>query len=228
VTAHNSFAQLLPTFALAMIAVGLSAPAAMSSTAFVVSASVMLSTFFGMATLVYGLIALFTAFNSMLHYGTAKEAAPTLMIVIPILTTLGIMMLRQAHGLHGTFEVHTNAGETMVFLSRILSLQFLFLFLGMLVLIRQGYFKDFVLGDKLSPGSYALVCPGVAISVMLHFFINKGLVSAGIIEKFGTIYWIESAVAIGFQFAMVWLVFRLNGQHFTKVTDAKVNAVPAE
>lgn len=228
VTAHNSFAQMLPTFALAMVAVGLSAPAAMSSTAFVVSASVMLSTFFGTAALIYGLVALFTAFNSMLHYGTAKEAAPTLMIVIPILTTLGIMMLRQSHGLHGTFEVHTNAGETMVFLSRVLSVQFLFLFLGMLILGRQGYFKDFVLGDKLSPGSYALVCPGVAISVMLHFFINKGLVSAGIIEKFGTIYWIESAVAVGFQLAMVWLVFRLNGQHFGRVKDAGAQAVPAE
>ncbi|HCQ67006.1 MAG TPA: hypothetical protein DIU07_18495 [Rhodobacteraceae bacterium] len=228
VTAHNSFAQLLPTFALAMVAVGLAAPAAMSSTPFVVSAGVMLSTFFGMAAVIYGLIALFTAFNSMLHYGTAKEAAPTLMIVIPILTTLGIMMLRQSHGLHGTFEVHTNAGETMVFLSRMLSIQFLFLFLGMLILIRQGYFKDFVLGDKLSPGSYALVCPGVAISVMLHFFINTGLVSAGIIEKFGTIYWIESAVAIGFQLATVWLVFRLNGQHFAKVAEAPGDVVAAE
>lgn len=228
VTTHNSFAQLLPTFALAMVAVGLSSAAAMSSTAFVVSAGVMLSTFFGTAALVYGLVALFTAFNSMLHYGTAREAAPTLMIVIPILTTLGIMMLRQEHGLHGTFDVHTNAGETMVFLSRVLSIQFLFLFLGMLVMIRQGYFKDFVLGSKLSPGSYALVCPGVAIAVMLHFFINKGLVAAGIIEKFGTIYWIESAVAVGFQVAMIWLVFRLNGQHFAKLEEAKATAVPAE
>ena len=74
---------------------GLAAPAAMSSSSFVVGAGVMLSTFFGMAAMVYGLVALFTAFNSMLHYGTAKEAAPTLMIVIPILTTLGIMMLRK-------------------------------------------------------------------------------------------------------------------------------------
>ena len=126
------------------------------------------------------------------------------------------------------FDVHANAGETMVFLSRVLSIQFLFLFLGMLVLVRQGYFKDFVLGDKLSPGSYALVCPGVALSVMLHFFINKGLVSAGIIEKFGTIYWIESGVAVAFQIAMVWLLFRLNGQHYAKVTQAQGDAVPAE
>jgi hypothetical protein len=226
VTAHNSFAQLLPTFALAMVAVGLSAPAAMSANSFLVSASVMLSTFFGTMSLLYGVIALFTAFNSMLHYGTAKEAAPTLMIVIPIMTTLGIMFLRQDHGLHGSFDVHTNAGETMVFLSRLLSIQFTFLLLGMLVLIRQGYFKDFVLGDKLSPGSYALVCPGVALSVMIQFFINKGLVAANIIPKFGAIYWIESAVAVAFQIAMVWLVVRLNRQHFAKSREAQ--AVPAE
>ncbi|GKY86905.1 TsoY family (seleno)protein [Sinisalibacter aestuarii] len=226
VTAHNSFAQMLPTFALAMVAVGLSAPAAMSGNEFIVSAGVMTSTFFGTTATVYGLIALFTAFNSMLHYGTAKEAAPTLMIIIPIMTTLGIMTLRQSHGLHGTFDVHTNAGETMVFLSRLLSIQFMFLLLGMLILIKQGYFKDFVFGDKTSPGSYALICPGVALSVMIQFFINKGLVEAGIIPKFGVIYWVESAGAVAFQLAMVWLVLRLNKQHFAKSQDAQ--AVPAE
>lgn len=226
VTAHNSFAQMLPTFAFSMVAVGLSAPAAMSSSAFVVGAGVMTSTFFGTVAFVWGVLALITAFNSMLHYGTAKEAAPTLMIIIPILTTLGIMTLRQSHGLHTTFDVHTTPGETMVFLSRLLSVQFLFLMIGLVVLLRQGYFKDFIFGDKTSPGSYALVCPGVAISVMLQFFINKGLVEAGIIEKFGVIYWTESIAAILFQLAMVWLVFRLNRQHFGK--SAAPQAVPAE
>lgn len=226
VTAHNSFAQMLPTFALAMVAVGLSAPASMSSVPFVVSASVMLSTFFGTMSMVYGLIALFTAFNSMLHYGTARESAPTLMMIIPIMTTLGIMMLRQSHGLHVTFEVHTNDGETMVFLSRLLSIQAMFALLGMLILVKQGYFKDFVLGDKTSPGSYALVCPGVALSVMIQFFINKGLVAAGIIQKYDAIYWTESIVAMVFQFAMVWLLLRLNKQHFAK--SREIEAVPAE
>ena len=226
VTAHNSFAQLLPTFALSMVAVGLAAPASMSGNSFVVSASVMTSTFFGTTALVYGVIALFTAFNSMLHYGTSEEAAPTLMVIIPVMTTLGIMFLRQDHGLHTQFEVHTAVGETMLFLSRLLSVQFMFLLLGLTVLVRQGYFKDFVFGSKTSPGSYALVCPGVALSVMIQFFVNKGLVAAEIIPKFGAIYWIESAVAIGFQLAMVVLVFRLNSQHFGK-TEA-VEAVAAE
>lgn len=227
VTSHNSFAQLLPTFALAMIAVGLAAPAGMSSNSFVVSASVMLSTFFGTTAIVYGAVALFTAFNSMLHYGTAKESAPTLMVIIPVMTTLGIMFLRQGHGLHTHFEVHSSAGDTMVFLSRLLSVQAMFLLLGLLVLVRQGYFKDYVFGRDTSAGSYALVCPGVALSVMIQFFVNKGLVAANIIPKFGAIYWIESAVAIGFQLAMIALLLRLNRQHFAR-TQIPDQAVAAE
>jgi len=96
--------------------------------------------------------------------------------------------------------------------------QFLFLGLGLLVLKREGYFKDFVFGDKTSPGSYALVCPGVALSVMLHFFINKGLVASGLIDKFEIAYWMLTALAIAFQVAMIWLLARLNRQHFGKIT----------
>jgi small-conductance mechanosensitive channel len=225
VTAHNSFAQMLPAFALAMVAVGLSAPAAMSHTTATVGASLVLSTVFGVAAVLYSVVAVLTAFNSMLHYGTAKEAGPTLMIIVPLMTVLGIMVLRQDHGLHTTFEVHTTAGETMVFLAKLLAVQLVFLGLGMTVLRRQGYFKDFVLGQKTSAGSYALVCPGVALSVMLHFFVNKGLVAAGVITKYDVTYWSITAIALIAQFAMVALVFRLNRQHFA---TSEAAAVPAE
>ncbi|MCP5037880.1 MAG: hypothetical protein GY945_09805 [Rhodobacteraceae bacterium] len=224
VTAHNSFAQLLPAFALAMVAVGFAAPAAMSHNTVVVGVSMVGSSFFGIASLVYGTLALVTAFNSMLHYGTSEEAAPTLMIVIPILTTLGIMFLRQNHGLHVTFDVHGSAGETMVFLSRILSIQFVFLGLGLTVLARQGYWKDYLFGSGTSPGSYALICPGVALSVMIQFLLNSGLVATGIIDKFSVTYWIITSIAIGFQVAMVAALLRLNRQHFRKVRTAVVAA----
>ena len=224
VTSHNSFAQLLPAFALAMVAVGFSAPAAMSSNAVVVGVSLIGSTFFGIASLVYMVLAMATAFSSMLHYGTAKEAAPTLMIIVPLVTTLGIMFLRQDHGLHVTFDVETTAGETLTFLARLLAVQFVFLGLGLVVLKRQGYFKDYVFGNGTSPGSYALVCPGVALSVMMFFFVNKGLVGAGIIEKFGVTYWSVTAIAIAFQIAMVALIFRLNRQHFGKPASQAVAA----
>lgn len=226
VTAHNSFAQMLPAFALSMVAVGFSAPAAMSTNTVTVGVSLVLSTFIGVAAIVYGLVAIFTAFNSMLHYGTAKEAGPTLMVVVPIMTVLGIMFLRQNHGLHVTFDVHGATGETMVFLSRLLAVQLVFLGLGLLVLRRQGYFTDFVFGSKTSPGSYALVCPGVALSVMLQFFVNKGLVAAGVIDKFSVAYWSVTAIALISQALMVMLVLHLNRQHFGK--PAQPTAVPAE
>ncbi|MCA0042322.1 TsoY family (seleno)protein [Celeribacter litoreus] len=225
VTAHNSFAQMLPAFALAMIGVGMAAPAAMSHQPWIVGTSLVMSTFFAVASLVYAAVALVTAFNSMLHYGTHEEAGPTLMIVIPIVTILSILLMRQDHGLH-TFNGHTDVAGTLMFLARMVSLQVVFLGLGLVVLKRQGYFKDFVFGSKLSPGSYALVCPGVALSVLLHFFVNKGLVGAGVIEKFGTTYWVVSAIAIAFQFAVIALVFRLNSQHFAR--SVTIDALPAE
>jgi hypothetical protein len=187
---------------------------------------VVLSTFFGFASILYTVVAAVTAFNSMLHHGTAREAGPTLMVVVPIMTVLGIMMLRQNHGLHELFGAHGTPADTMMLLARLLSVQVVFLLLGLLVMRRQGYFTDFVFGTKTSPGSYALVCPGVALAVMLHFFVNKGLVGAGVIDKFGTAYWAITAIALISQFAMIALVVRLNRQHFAKPSAAA--AVPAE
>ncbi len=226
VTAHNSFAQLLPSFALAMTAVGLAAPAAMSTNAVVVGTALILSTFFGVAAVIYSTVALVTAFNSMLHYGTAEEAGPTLMIIVPLMTILGIMLLRQNHGLHTTFEVHAANVDTLMLLTKLLSVQVLFLGLGLTILSVQGYFKDFVFGEKTSPGSYALVCPGVALSVMLQFFINKGLVASGMVDKYSVVFWALTGIALAFQFAMVALVYRLNRQHFSG--QAQVAAIPAE
>ncbi|WP_226551082.1 TsoY family (seleno)protein [Celeribacter naphthalenivorans] len=223
-TSHNSFAQMLPAFALSMVGVGFAAPAAMSHVPWVVATALVLSTFFAVAALVYSLVALTTAFNSMLHYGTHEESGPTLLIVIPIVTILSILFMRQNHGLH-TFDGHSDPASTMMFLARMLSLQVVFLGLGLVVLKRQGYFKDFVFGAKTSAGSYALVCPGVALSVLIQFFVNSGLVQAGVIAKFGVTYWAITAIAIAFQVAMIALVVRLNAQHFSRTS---AEAVPAE
>ena len=38
-------------------------------------------------------VAAITAFSSMLHYGTHKEAGPTLMVIVPIVTILSILFL---------------------------------------------------------------------------------------------------------------------------------------
>ncbi|CUH74847.1 TsoY family (seleno)protein [Tropicibacter naphthalenivorans] len=225
VTAHNSFAQLLPAFAVAMIAVGFSAPAAMSTNPTTVAAALIISTVLGVIAILYTILAATTAVSSMLQHGTAREAGPTLMIIVPIVTVLGIMFIRQDHGLHTTFDGHSTAADTLTFLTRMISIQIAFLGLGAVVLKAQGYFNDFVLGSKTSPGSYALVCPFVAFSVMTHFFVNKGLVAAGAVAKYGTAYWSFTAIAIIAQIIAIALVLRLNKQHFAK---RDVVAVPAE
>jgi len=223
---NNSFAQLMPGFALAMVAVGLAAPAAMSTAPMTVGVGLVLSTFFASLAILWIAVALVLALPAIFKQGTAPEAAPTLMVIVPILTVLGIMTLRQSHGLHTTFEAHITAGETLLFLAKTLSVQIAILLAGGMVLRRQGYFAHWVFGPKVSAGSYALVCPGVALSVMIHFFVNKGLVDAGIVAKFGAAYWALTIPALIAQFAMVALVLRLNRQHFGTRHTAQLQ--PAE
>ena len=223
--ANNSFAQLLPAFTLAMVGVGLAAPGAMSGSAAVAGISVILSGFFLVAAVVLAALAMVLGVRSMMENGVAVEAAPTLLIVLPLVTVASILLLRQWHGIHVHFDGHSGPAETLVFLSRMVSLQVLFAMFGLLVLARVGYWRRFVFGAETSAGSYALVCPGVAFSVLLQFWINKGLVATGLIAKFGIAYWGLTAVALVAQAAMIVLVLRLNRQHFGQ---SSVAAVPAE
>jgi len=224
---NNSFAQMLPAFALSMVGVGLAAPAAMSQTLWIASLSLILSTFFMVAATVLGGVALFLGFRSMMEQGASSEAAPTLWVAIPIVTVLSIAFMRQDHGLHVHFDSHGTPADMFVFLTKMLMIQLLFGLLGLLVLRRQGYFPRFVSGTEKSAGSYALVCPGVALSVMAQFYINKGLVGAGILDKFTIAYWAVSAIALLLQVITIGLVMKLNAKHFGE-DRSEGAALPAE
>jgi len=161
----------------------------------------------------------------MLENGVNVEAAPTLMVVIPLITVVGIALMRQNHGLHVHFDVQGGAGETLRMLTQLLSVQVIFALFGLAVLARVGYLARFVTGPETSPGSYALVCPGVALSVMTHFWLNKGLVEAGLIDKFSVAYWGISAIALALQLSMIVLVWMLATKHFRAIpTEAAVSA----
>lgn len=224
--ANNNFAQLLPAFAFSMIGVGLAAPAAMSNVAIVAGISLVASTFFLITAVILMTVALILGFAAMMKHGAAKETSPTLLIVIPIMTVLGILVVRQDHGLHVLFDGHTTASDTLMFLTKLISIQTVFALLGIMVLRRQQYMSHYVTGTDKSAGSYALICPGVAFSVLFQFFINKGLVATDLVEKFSTGYWALTALAIISQFAMVWLLFKLNSKHFG--AEARQAMVPAE
>lgn len=214
--ANNNFGQILPAFAFAMVGVGLAAPAALSTVPALAALGLVFSTFFLMTAGLIAVVAMILGLRSMMENGANPETAPTLSIIVPLLAVLGILSLRQSHGLHEHFGSAALAGETLVTLAKFLSVQVIFLLFAGLVLIRQGYAKRFLFGNENSPGSYALVCPGVGFAVLMHFFINKGLVDAGLIAKFGPTFWALTAVALVSQAAMIWLVWHLNRRHFGK------------
>jgi hypothetical protein len=213
---NNSFAQALPAFALAMIGVGMAAPAGLSATPLVAGTGLVFSTFFLVAAALIAAIALVLGIRSLAENGANIETAPTLSVFIPVLTIISILSLRQNHGLDAHFGLASGGAERLMMLSQYFSAQVLFALLTGLVLSRLGYFSRFITGREASPGSYALVCPGVALAVMIHFWLNRGLVDAGMIDTFSLSYWTITALALAIQFATAWLVFILNRKHFKK------------
>ena len=211
---NNSFAQMLLAFALAMMGVGLAAPAALSANGTVAGISLIVSSFFLIAAAVIVLVGLVLGLRSILENGVAAEQAPTLMMIVPITTILGILMLRQAHGLEASFGLPMEGAEKMMLLTRLMSVEVLFALFGLTVLTATGYVRRFLTGDAISPGNYALVCPPVAMSVLTQFWINAGIVGAGLIEKFGTAYWALTAIAIVLQALAIALLVFLHRRHF--------------
>lgn len=224
---NNSFAQLLPAFAFGMIGVGLAAPASLSTVPVTVAVSYIASSFFIVASLMLVVANMVLGLRSMLENGVADEGAPTLWVIVPILTVIGIAFMRQAHGMHASFGVHSESADNFMLLTTLIVIQALFLLLGWRVLSEKRYFARYVFGAERSAGSYALVCPFVAVSVLGHFFINKGMVDAGLIAKFSVAYWTLSAIPLAMQAYAVWLAFKLNAAHFS-APRLSGTAVPAE
>lgn len=223
--ANNSFAQVQPAFALAMIGVGLSASAALSTNAVTAGIAVILASVFFVLAVLIAVVAAILGLASMAQHGTNAEAAPTLTNIVPLMTVSGILLLRVNHGLGEHFDAHLAKGDYLGMLAMFVGVQVAFLLFGAAVLRAQGYFGRFVTGPEASAASYGLVCPGVGFSVMWQFFLNKGLVGAGLVAKFGVAYWALSGVAVAAQIAKVVLVLMLNRKHFRA---ARVAAVPAE
>lgn len=223
---NTSFAQVMPAFALGMVGVGLSASAAMSATPATAGVAIVLAVVFLVISALIAVLAVVLGLVSMAQHGTSVEGAPSLTIIVPLMTVLGILTLRVTHGMGAHFDAHAKPGDYLWMLSAFLGVQMAFLLFGAAVLRAQGYMGRFVTGPEASAGSYGLVCPGVALAVMLQFFINKGLVGAGLIEKFGTTYWALSAVSVAAQMVAVWIVLVLYRKHFS--ADHGAPAIAAE
>jgi hypothetical protein len=208
----NSLAPMIAIFALAMISVGLAAPAAMSTVKTTMAFSIGLSLFFFTTATLLALTKLVTGFNAMMEHGISEAASPSLWIIIPILTLLGIAWIRMTHGLHQGFGAHGHPSSLFVMTTAVLSVQILFGLIGWAVMNRLGYFRDYVRGDKGNAGTFALVCPGVAFFVFGVFFVNLGLVGAGLVTKFSWVYFLMLLPFVLVQLKTVQLIFGLNGR----------------
>lgn len=186
--ANGGLNQLLSSFAFAMVAVGLAAPAAMSSTTVTVVLAFGLSVFFAVISVLLFFVFLPLGVMSMLRYGLSLANSATLWLSVPIITLWSITTLRLHHGISTLGELTPNPEPVLsnpivffVFLTTMIVAQLVFLFLGHLAMRSNGYYRRFVFSkQELSPAAFTLVCPGVALGVLAFFTLNIGLVKSSI------------------------------------------------
>lgn len=225
---NNSFGQMLSVFALAMVGVGFSASAAMSQNMVTSAIAFMGSALFIVAALIMGLIFMVLGFRSMMEFKADKETAPTLWIVIPFVTVAGIAIYRLNMALMHNFDVEWAPGSIFAYLTFLLALQLVFGLIGYAVMKRFGYFEHFVTGEGRSPGSFALICPGVALFVFANFFINPGLVGIGLIEQYSVAYFALYLPLVALQLKTIQVYWKLNGKLVAEEQPKPATLAPAE
>ncbi len=208
-TSNNNLSQMISIFAFAMIAVGFAAPGAMSHTIEVNAIGIFGALFFASLSLLLLVIKLTLGFKNMFEHGVSIEASPSLWIIIPILTLLGITFIRISFGLDHNFNASINKSSLFTLTSVILSLQIIFGLLGYKVMKQIGYFKKYIHSEDKSAVSFALICPGVAFMVFGMFFINFGLTYNEVIAKYSVIYFILMLPFIFIQYKTVIYFFKL-------------------
>ena len=206
---NNNLSQMISIFALSMIAVGFAAPGAMSHNLFINSIGIFAALFFASLAIFLMFIKLTMGFKNMFEKGLALEAAPSIWIVIPILTLLGITFIRVSFGLEHNYATPLNKSSLFVFTSTVLSLQIIFGILGYMVMKKMNYFEKYIHSDDKSAVSFSLICPGVAFFGFGMFFINFGLVYNGIITKYSIAYFIIMIPFIYIQIKTIIYFFKL-------------------
>jgi len=208
-TKNNNLSQMISIFAFAMIAVGFAAPGAMSHTIAVNAIGIFGALFFAALALLLLVIKITMGFKNMFEHGVSLEASPSLWILIPILTLLGITAIRVSFGLDHNFDATLAKSSLFTLTSTILSLQIIFGILGYQVMKKIGYFEKYIHSEDKSPVSFALICPGVAMMVFGMFFINFGLTFNSVVAKYSIAYFLLMLPFMFIQYRTVIYFFKL-------------------
>ncbi len=206
---NNNFTQMIAIFALTMIAVGLAAPGAMSHHKEINAIGMFASIFFLSIAVILMVIKMTLAFKSTLKHGVDKATSASLWMMIPILTLMGITIIRLTMGLHHGFEETLSKPSFFIVTSVVISLQMFIGLIGYKVMKAVGYFRDHSQGDSANAGSFALVCPGVAFFVFGMFFLVFGLVQNGLVDLMSPAFFVLIAPLVLVQIQTLRVFFRL-------------------
>ncbi len=212
-TKNNNLSQMLSIFAFSMLAVSFAAPGAMSHHIEINAIGIFGAIFFSAISILLLVIKLTMGFKNMFEHGIGIEASPSLWILIPIFTLLGIAFIRISFGLDHHFDQILAKSSLFTLTSSILSLQIIFGIMGYKLMKSIGYFEEFIYSDdKKSPVSFALICPGVAFMVFGMFFINFGLKANGIVEQNSIAYFTFMLPFIFIQYKTIVYFFILKNK----------------
>jgi hypothetical protein len=200
---------MISIFAFSMVAVGFAAPAAMSHNIIINSIGIFAALFFATIAVLFMFIQITIGFKNMLELGLGLETAPSIWIIIPILTLLGITIIRILFSLEHNFNAPMSKSSLFVLTSIILSLQIVFGILGYIVMKKMGYFEKYIESANKSAISFALICPGVAFMVFGMFFINYGLIFNNIVDKYSLAHFIVMLPFIYIQVKTIIYFFKL-------------------
>jgi hypothetical protein len=206
---NNNFAQMIAVFALVMVSVGFAASGAMSHYKEINAIGMFLSIFFLSISIILLVIKMTLGFKSSLKRGVDKGTSVSLWMMIPILTLIGITVIRLTMGLHHGFEEALSKPSFFIVTSTIISLQMFIGIIGYKVMKSVGYFKDFSQGDSANAGSFGLVCPGVAFFVFGMFFLVFGLVKNDLITLMSPAFFVLLAPLVLIQLQTLRVFFRL-------------------
>ncbi len=206
---NNNLSQMISIFTFSMVAVGFAAPAAMSHNIIINSIGIFAALFFATVAVLFMFIQITIGFKNMLELGLGLETAPSIWIIIPILTLLGITTIRILFSLEHNFNAPISKPSLFVLSSIILSLQIVFGILGYVVMKKMGYFEKYIESANRSAISFALICPGVAFMVFGMFFINYGLIFNNIVDKYSIAHFMIMLPFIYIQMKTINYFFKL-------------------
>ena len=208
---HNHLSPLMAAFTFSMLSVGFAAPAAMSHIPAVITIASVFSYLFLIAAVLVVLVVLVSGVNAMMQHGLQEQATPSLWMLVPIVTLLGIEWLRMEHGIAHLTGGTLDAGENFQMMTLMVALQAIILMVGYRVMKLNGYLDKYLHGGEHSPVAFGLVCPGVAFFVLNLFWWHVAIVGTGIVAKFGLVYWLGIGAMFLIQAATIYAIVRLTG-----------------